>query len=386
MIQAGLAGSALAFGGSRSAAADAEERRVAAAPVPAGDERARPASGHPLRILILGGTGFLGPHLIAYAQDRGHAVSIFTRGRTEPTINRQRYREVEHLTGDRNGDLGALEGRQWDAVIDNSGYRAEWTRGSARLLRDNVGLYVYTSSTGVYYPYLGDAIDETTELVTELTPGIPDNEDSQYGIMKVQSEIEARMAFGEDRTLVVRPTYIVGPGDRSNRFPYWPVRLERGGAVMVPGKANDPIQLIDARDLTGWMIRLIETGRGGTFNVAGPSSPMGMHAFVHGVHAATSSAVEWVMVDDYGFLLAQEVPYVVPWIMPVDDNYGSARVDNRRAIENGLTFRPLAATSLDVLDWWHSDAVTDERRTALTEAEGSLMAREARIIAAWRGR
>ena len=155
---------------------------------------------------------------------------------------------------------------------------------------------------------------------------------------------------------------------------------------MVPGRARDPVQYIDVRDLTEWMIRLIENRTAGTFNVAGPASPMGMHEFVYGVSAATSSSVTWVMIQDYDFLREHDVEVVIPWIMPVGDNAGSARINIQRAISNGLTFRSLAGTVMDVLEWWHSDAVTEDRRTDFLEGPRSLMAREATILSDWRAR
>src|SRR5690606_13316034 len=168
------------------------------------------------------------------------------------------------------------------------------TRASAAPLRDRVERYVYTSSTGVYYPYLGDDIREETEPVLGVPSGITEVQriEYDYGVMKAHSEIAAREVFGEDRTLVVRPTYIMGPGDPSDRVTYWPVRLARGGEVMIPGRVHDPVQYIDVRDLADWMIRLIEDGAAGTFNAVGPASPTGMHAFVHGVHAAFSTEVD----------------------------------------------------------------------------------------------
>jgi 2'-hydroxyisoflavone reductase len=344
------------------------------------------AAAHPLDILILGGTTFLGPHQIRYALERGHSISIFTRGQTRPTVHRELFGEVEHLIGDRNDDLTALEDRSWDAVIDNSGRRVEWTRDTAQLLEDRVEIYVYTSSTGVYLPYLGDDLTEDTQLVLEDPPEVPEERRPTYGVMKSLSEIEARTAFGDDRAIIVRPTYIIGPADPTNRFPYWPVRLQRGGEVLVPGKGHDRVQFVDVRDLTEWMIRLIENRTAGTFNAAGPASPMGMHAFVHGVHAATSSAVSWVMVPDYDFLEAHEVQYAIPWLMPVGDYVGSARINHDRAVASGLTFRPLALTSMDTLEWWFSDAVTAERRQGLLEDPRSLMQREAQIIADWKAR
>ena len=341
-----------------------------------------------LRILVLGGTSFLGPHQIAYALERGHSISIFTRGRTEPTVHPSVFAEVEHLVGDRESDLSALRRGTWDAVIDNSGRRAEWTRESAALLRDRADLYVYTSSTGVYYPYLGRDIAEDTELVLE----VPDDLDRVraveygYGVMKSLSEIAAREQFGADRTLVIRPTYIMGPGDPTDRFTYWPVRLARGGPVLVPGRADDPVQYIDVRDVASWMIRLVEDRVSGTFNAVGPASATGMHRFVHGVHAAFSSPVELVPVSDYDFLAEHGLHDAVPWIMPVGDNVGSARVSNGRAVARGLTFTPLADSARDIHDWWHSDALTDENRARLLTAESSLIVREPRILSAWRAR
>jgi 2'-hydroxyisoflavone reductase len=171
---------------------------------------------------------------------RGHAVTTFTRGRTDPTVHGSLFGDVEQLIGDREGDLSALRTGTWDVVIDNSGRRVEWTRASASLLRDRAARYVYTSSTGVYYPYLGRDIREETGLVLEVPSGVEGTQSAEYGygVMKANSEIAAKEEFGDDRTIVVRPTYIMGPGDRTDRFTYWPVRLGLGGEVMVPGKAD----------------------------------------------------------------------------------------------------------------------------------------------------
>lgn len=370
-LRAGLAASLVSPGGLEAAASLA---------TPRDDSRA-------LRILILGGTGVTGPHLVAEALGRGHEVTIFTRGRAEPSTNRELFEQVEHLIGDRADNLAALRGRDWDVVIDNSGREVEWTTASAELLRDHVQTYVYTSSTGVYYPYLGYDIDEDTEVLTE----IPDHasEDERfvygYGVMKANSETEARRVFGDDRTLVLRPTYIMGPGDTSDRFTYWPVRLARGGRVVVPGAAEDPVQFIDSRDLAAFALHLLEEGTTGTFNVAGPQSRMGMHAFVHGTHAAFNSPVEWVYIDDMEFLQEHGIGYIIPWIMPYGNNWGSPRVDNSLAVEAGLTFRPLAESVRELHEWWTtSDSISQERRTRM--AEETLMGREEEVVAAWRDR
>lgn len=335
---------------------------------------------HPLNILILGGTSFLGPHQIAYALQRGHAVTIFTRGKTIPAVHKEVFKHVEHLTGDRENDLEALKGRKWDAVIDNSGRKAKWTKDAAELLKDHVDLYLYTSSTGVYYPYLKTDIKESTTPVLQVPEGISKVQfyEYDYGVMKANSEIEAGIAFGADRTIVVRPTYMMGPGDRTDRFTYWPVRLSKGGEVMVPGKMEDPVQYIDVRDVAQWMIRLIENRTTGTFNAVGPASPTGMHAFIFGVHAAFSSEVAFVMIPDYDFLLQQGILDKIPWIMPTGENYGSARINNKLGISNGLRFTPLADSARDIYDWWFSEAVPDERRQQWNTD------REAEIIKAWK--
>lgn len=361
---------------------------LAAPEVSAAAPTRSPAQSGSLRILILGGTGFSGPHLVQRALERGHTVTTFSRGWTDPPVHAQAFREVEQLIGDRATDLSTLRTGTWDAVIDNSGFRESWTRESAELLRDRADRYVYTSSTGVYYPYLGADIREETAPVLEVPGGITDVQrvEYEYGVMKARSEIAARQVFGDERTLVVRPTYIMGPGDPSDRVTYWPVRLARGGDVMVPGRTNDPVQYIDVRDLAAWMIRLIEEDASGTFNAVGPASPTTVHQFVHGVHAAFSSAVTFVLIDDYDFLAQHRVLDAVPWIMPVGDNYGSARVANERAIERGLTFTPLADSMRDLYEWWLTDAVPEERRAALTTAATSLMPREPAIVVAWRAR
>ena len=345
---------------------------------------------HPLNILILGGTSMLGPHIVAYAMGRGHTVTTFTRGRTKPTVHQDLFQHVEQLVGNRDSDLEALKGRSWDAVIDNSGYRVKWATDSAELLRDAADLYLYTSSIGVYYPYLRDSLLEDDELNKEIPPEdtLSEVQKLEYGyaVMKTLSEIEIVRIFGEDRTILSRPTYMVGPGDRTDRFTYWPVRLPRGGEILVPGKADDLVQFIDARDVAGFMVRLIESRNVGAFNVAGPASPMGMHAFVYGAHAAFSTPASFVSIPDYDFLAEHEITEVTPWVMPTGDNYGTSRASVDKAVENGLTFMPLATTVRDTHEWWHSGVVSEERQTRMVSGEGSLMAREAEILAAWKAR
>ncbi len=342
----------------------------------------------PLKILILGGTSFLGPHQIAYALKRGHQITTFTRGKTKPTIHKELFDQVEQLTGDRENNLLALKGKQWDAVIDNSGRKVSWTKATADLLKDQVGLYVYVSSVSAYYPYYTVNVKEDAPLVMEVPAQLDEGEKPMYdyGVMKANSEAIARKIFGEDRTIAIRPHFMTGPADRTDRFMYWPLRLAKGGDIILPGKANDPVQFIDVRDIAEWMIRLIENGTTGTYNGAGPASPMTMPAYVYGAHAAFGSKVNFVSIDDYDFLEKNQVPFIAPWILPGEKFKGMSRVNIDKSVANGLTYRPLATTIKDVYDWWHSDAVTQERRDKLMNGEQGLFQREAMIIKEWNGR
>jgi 2'-hydroxyisoflavone reductase len=334
-----------------------------------------------LRVLVLGGTSFIGPHEIRYLLERGHTVSMFNRGRTKPLMFPEIFDKVEHLIGDRGGDLSALKGRTWDAVIDDSGQNVEWVRASARLLADKVKYYLFVSSTGVFLPYKTVGITEAVQ--PRLTDDPPQSPPS-YGVMKARSEKEVERAFGA-RAIIVRPNYIVGPGDTTDRFPYWPVRIAEGGEVLVPGSHDDPVQFMDVRDLTEWMVHLIERGVTGVFNGGGPFYHQATIAeMVYAIRAVTDERVDWVWIGDYDFLTAQRVRYMVPWIMPVGDELGHTRIDFQKAVAHGLTFRPLATTVRDTLDWWASAAVGPERRAhpkfVLTRE------REAAIIAAWKAR
>lgn len=349
---------------------------------------ARVASAHspaPLKILILGGTGFIGPHLVKHAVARGHTVTIFTRGRRDADLPES----VIRLTGDRNGQLGALEGKKWDVVIDDSATNPDWVRQSIAVLKGNVGRYLFTSSTGVFYPYLKRPVDETMPVLTEATD--PKDGSMTFGTNKAQCEKQVTDAFG-DRGVVVRPTYIVGPGDTTNRFPYWPQRLAKGGDVLAPGKKDDPIQIIDVRDLAEFMVKLVEDGRGGIYNVAGPKSQMMVRDFYQQAARALDAKVNFVYVDDYDFLVSQKIEDAVPWIMLRGNDYGHTSAKNDKAVAAGLTFRPLATTVKDTLTWWNT-VVPQTRRdnavspTAPANARFAIQAdQEAAAIAAWKAR
>ena len=340
-----------------------------------------------LKILILGGTSFLGPHQIAYALSRGHRVSIFTRGKSKPTVHRDKFEHVEQLIGDRENDLLAIEKGEWDLVIDNSGRKTEWTRKTAQLLKDRVSMYMYTSSTGVYYPYLKDSVDEyDSVLLTE--PEIKMDDETKleywYGVMKATSEVETIKAFGKDRSIIVRPTYMMGPGDKTDRFIYWPIRLSKGGDILIPGKANDPVQYIDVRDVAQFMINLAEKNLVGTFNTAGPEKSQGMRGFAEEIRPTFGNDISFVHIEDYDFLKKNELPYLIPWIMPTANNYGSARINTNKAFENGLKCRDVQQSIRDTLAWWNSDALTQERRDKYENDPKGLLQREELILAKWK--
>ena len=341
-----------------------------------------------LKILILGGTSFLGPHQIAYALGRGHEVSTFTRGKTVPKLHADLFSKVEQLIGDREDNLEALKNREWNVVIDNSGRKTKWTEETAKLLVDHVNLYMYTSSISVYYPYHGDDFSEDRVVVTKMPDDVTENETRtyEYGIMKATSELAAIDAFGEDRSIIVRPSLIVGPGDRTDRFAYWVARLEKGGDVIIPGATDEVVQYIDVRDLAQWMIRLAEQKSAGTYNGSGPGFPMTTNAFVHGVHASFNSPIKYTQIDDTDFLQENGIIGIQPWVIQLPQYKGMSMSDNRKAISADLTFRSLSETVKDTVEWWYSEAVTQERRDAILDGDKSFMKREADILEKWHAR
>jgi 2'-hydroxyisoflavone reductase len=333
------------------------------------------AATHARSILILGGTGFIGPHLVRHAVSRGHRVTIFTRGRRTPDLPAG----VTKLVGDRNGQLDALKGGRWDVVIDDSATNPDWVRQSAELLRDAAGRYLFTSSTGVYYPYLTRGLDENVAPHTDLKDPKDGSED--FGVRKALCEQQVQRVFG-DRAIVSRPTYIIGPGDTTDRFPYWPVRLARGGDVVAPGKPDDPVAFIDVRDLAEFMVKLVEDGRTGTFNVVGPKTPMAAREFYLRAQKAINPAARLVFVDDYDLLSQHGIDGAVPWVMLKGNDYGHQSVKNDKVIAAGLQFRPIEQTLADTAAWWPS--VPEARRTSPRFA--ITPEAEARVLAAWRAR
>jgi 2'-hydroxyisoflavone reductase len=334
----------------------------------------RPAVA-PLDILVLGGTGFIGPHLVKHAVSRGHRVTIFTRGRRQADLPEQ----VVRLVGDRNGQLGALEGKKWDAVVDDSATNPDWVRQSTELLKGAVGQYLFTSSTGVYYPYLKRGLDESVAPHVELAD--PKDGSETFGVAKARCERQTQEVFG-NRAIIIRPTYIVGPGDTTDRFPYWPVRLARGGEVLAPGRREDPVQFVDVRDLAEFMVKVIEDKRSGAFNVAGPKSAMTIPVFLEEARKALDAKVQFTWVDDYDFLASQKIEEAIPWAMLRGNDDGMMSIRNDRAVAAGLGFRPLATTVRDTLAWWPSvpEARRQKPRFTITPEQ------ETAALTAWHAR
>src|SRR5439155_1201899 len=234
----------------------------------------------PSRILILGGTGFTGPYQVRYALSRGHKVTTFNRGKTHPG---ELPSEVEQLVGDRNGNLDALKNRQWDVVIDNPTTLPAWVRDAAQVLKGNVDRYVFISTISVYgEPKQGPDENAPTEKYEGTDPyketieAVRASGFKTYGPLKALSEREAEKWF-PGKTLIIRPGLIVGPRDETDRFTYWPVRIDRGGEVLAPGSPQDPVQFIDACDLAEWTIRMVENRETGNRNCAPVLRPNAKH-------------------------------------------------------------------------------------------------------------
>lgn len=346
------------------------------------------AASKPKRALVLGGTGFIGPPMVEYLLERGHTVTLFNRGQTRTDL----FPGVENLVGDRNDDLEALKGRKWDVVFDNHATLPRWVRQTAQLLKDSASRYIHVSTISVYaepdFTLPDDRAEEERLRLDEDAPlaQLPEDYDGSeevtgptYGPFKWMAEAEAEKAF-PGRTTIVRPGLIVGPGDPTDRFTYWPLRVDRGGEVLAPGTGRDSTQVIDARDLVRFIVTLAENDESGVFNATGPESRLSMAEMLYGVRAATTGPIDftWVPAD---FLEAQGV---APWgDMPCwipGAPVMNVRID--RALQAGLSFRPLADTVQDTLAWHAS--LPEERRENLRA--GLSAERETEVLAAWHSR
>lgn len=356
-------------------------------------------SAGPLDILILGGTGFLGPHFVEAARNRGHKLTLFNRGKSNPTrFSGEEFQDIEQLRGDRKSDLAALEGeRRWDAVLDTSAYLPADVKRSAELLAPRVGQYLIISSISVYADNSTPHADETAAVATLADPTVTEITGETYGGLKALCEQAAEAAL-PGRTTVVRPGLIVGPGDTTDRFTYWPARAARGGEILAPGAADNPTQVIDVRDLAEFLVHLFETRNFDVFNADAPAGKLTMGAVLAACQkaataanriqcvrapceqpAAASSSVTWVPA---GFLEQQQVSAwqdMPAWIPPTGEYAAFGLRSTARAQAAGLKYRPLEATVRDTLQWWLS---LPEERRAKPKA-GISPEREAEVLKAW---
>lgn len=344
-----------------------------------------------MKILILGGTIFLGRHLVETALTNGHEVTLFNRGQHGPEL----YPQVEHLRGDRWHDLDLLAGRTWDAVIDTSGYIPASVRASAQRLAGAVGQYVFISSVSVYDDVSVIGVDESAPVSTltpeqlqeveKITPPAKGTVARVYGEMYGALKALCEQAAEESlpgRTLNIRPGLIVGPYDYSDRFTYWPVRIARGGEVLAPGRAERAVQLIDVRDLAAWTIHMVEASLMGTYNATGPAQQISMGEVLDACQQASESNATFTWVDE-AFLLAEQVqPWgqLPLWLPDEPENAGFNAINIEKALRTGITFRPLSETARATLAW-------DRTRPADREWQAGLAAEdEARLLKTWHER
>jgi len=332
----------------------------------------------PLKILILGGTGFLGPATIDAALQRGHTITMFNRGKTRPEL----YPNVEKLLGDRDPDkdegLKSLEGGEWDVVIDNSGYYPRHVKASAELLSTKVKHYIYISSVSAYAEPSPINGLEDAPLATMPDPTLenmgPNLE--YFGPLKALCEQAAEAAM-PGRTTIVRPGYIVGPDDPTGRFTYWPVKFDKGGEIIVPGSPKDPLQVIDVRDLGAWLVKLAEDGTTGTFTATGPKKPLEWREIINACVIASTATPKpkpvWVDADT---LERADSLFTYPiWIAPKGDYVGFHTWNNQKAVKAGLRFRPVEQTVKDTLKWYREQKKTSGGRTRLAGPTDSAEAR-----------
>lgn len=334
------------------------------------------AETKPKRLLILGGTGFIGPHLTKEALRLGWRVTHFNRGKRSP----DGVADVETLIGDRNGQLDALRGRQWDVVIDDTGQIPKYVKMSAELLAPNVGYCLYISSISAYASF-AKPNDENSTTGKLSDPNIDKTTNETYGPMKALCEQYSADAF-KGRACIVRPGYIVGPLDGSDRFTYWPVRASKGGEMLAPGTPHDPIQIIDVRDLAAWMMQLAQERTTGYFNAISPPRAFSIGDLITAslkVSPSAGTKATWVTED---FLAKQWKPAELdlpPWSPMAGDSAGASLTSTARAQKAGLKIRPMQNTVHDTLEWFHS--LPAERQAKLRA--GIDPQKEADTLRAW---
>ena len=333
-------------------------------------------SSEQLRILILGGTAFLGPAIVEYALDRGHELTLFNRGRTNPHL----FPDLEKIQGDRDGGLDPLRGREWDVCIDTSGYVPRIVGDSARLLADSVRQYIFISTISVYADFTERGITEMSRVGTLEDESVEEITGLTYGPLKALCEQAVEEAL-PGRANIIRPGLIVGPMDRSDRFTYWPVRIARGGEVLAPGDPNTPTQVIDVRDLAEFIVLCAERDVTGVFNATSPPEELTMGELLESCKSVSGSDATFTWASA-AFLEEHEVSAWsdMPVWVPLDgEDAGHPFINVDRALKAGLTFRPIDQTVRATLDWWNT--VPQERRDKPMRS-GITPEREAELLAA----
>jgi 2'-hydroxyisoflavone reductase len=356
---------------------------------PAEHESPRRRAAAPLNILIIGGTGFTGPEHVEHALARGHRVTIFNRNRTRPDFFKGR---VEQLIGDLNNDVSALQGHTFDAVLDIPTTFPAWVRNVAQHLSGKVKHYTFISTMSVYPDNSKPGKDEnepTTPMPPDVDPYtlVPQHAGRYYGALKTYAEKEVEKQY-PGINLIIRPGLMVGPLDRSDRFTYWPARIDRGGEVMAPGNPTDPVQFIDSRDVAEWTIKMIEGAERGVYQATGPGAPCTIAEMLYGIKAITTAGAQFTWVPNE-FLESQGIRgwrHMPVWMPPVGRTAGFTRRSNAKAMAKGLTFRPLAVTAKDTLDWHKTRPEEELRAMAEGAVAGISAAREAEVLAAWKAK
>ena len=323
------------------------------------------AKAKPLKVLILGGTGFIGPHFVRVLMEHGHTVTLFNRGKRDPEV----HPGVEQLLGDRNGQVDTLKGRDWDVCIDNSGYKPSQVKLTAELLQPHIKHYIFISSVSAYADYVSTNIDEDYKLATLKDPSNEEVTGETYGGLKAVCERIVQKTYGKVAN-VIRPTYIAGPGDPTDRFTYWPVRVARGGEMLAPGTAADPIGYIDVRDLAEFVRTCVENRTGGVFNLCNKprSATMGDLLEKSKSISGADATFTWAsgeFLDKHGMSEDAAPPNAIPiWTPQTGDSAGFALIKCDRAVAKGLKFRPLDATIRDTLEWWKAKPVDKQKLKA----------------------
>jgi 2'-hydroxyisoflavone reductase len=328
-----------------------------------------------MKILILGGTRFLGRTLVEEGRAAGHEITLFNRGQSNPDL----FPDVEQIHGDRDGGLDALAGRRWEAAIDTCGYVPRVVRASAEFLAGAVEHYTFISSASVYAEPLLPGTDENRPVATMSDETVEEITGETYGPLKALCEAAAAEAVG-GRALNVRAGLIVGPHDQSDRFTYWPARIARGGEVLAPASPNYAVQFIDVRDLARWILAATEARLTGPFNVTGPAQPLPLGQLFNTCRAVAGSDARFTWVDE-AFLTAHEIaPYMeLPLWVPVEfGGFNAFNID--KALAAGLAFRPVEDTVRDTLAW------ADGRPPDYVWRGGLAAEKEAMLLDEWRKR